>query len=354
MSSDLIQRYKKECTNDSDPISLVQFGDMTIDELTDIVQLGTGPQKHCYTLDSIYRWISSNPANPTNPMTREIIPPDQVRAIRAAYMARFGGEPETQAQRIERVVNEREERERAEERAMRLTPEYQRWRARERAIERATTPRELFRLQPLVDPRSAQTLVYRGPRYTELVDLYGDPFDGLQGDALDERLAEAEQQIFLHEPSPERTAHHARATAIATTGRFENGESAEQLVNDMRNNTIRQAEQLYPDRNDIKIIWSTVRFMDQRAAERAQRLNLGFNSSGKRRSGKRRSGKRRSGKRLSGKRLSGKRRSGKRRSGKRRSGKRRSGKRLSGKRLSGKRLSGKRRSGKRRSGKRRS
>ena len=171
MSSDLVKRYKEECTNDSDPISLVNFGDMTIDELTDIVQLGTGPQKHCYTLDSIYRWISSNP---TNPMTREIIPPDQVRAIRAAYMARFGGEPETEEQRRgrermiayeirERAENERIDRERAEERAAeiarRLDPEYQRRRARERAIERATTPRELFRLQPLVDPISARTLV---------------------------------------------------------------------------------------------------------------------------------------------------------------------------------------------------
>jgi len=329
MSSDLVKRYKEECTNDSDPISLVQFEDMTIDELTDIVQLGTGPKKHCYTLDSIYRWISSNPENPTNPMTREIIPPDQVQAIRDAYRARV---PETAEQRRERLYNEREERERAEERAMRLTPEYQIWRAREIAIERAAAAGNLaalFRLQPLVDPRSGQTIVYRGPRYTQLVTQYGDPFYGLQGNELYDRLADAKQQIVSHHPSPETTAHRARATAIATTGRFENRESAEQLVNDMRTHTLREAELLYPRRNDIDIIWSTVYSMDQLAAQRAQRLNLGFNSSGKRRSGKRLSGKRRSGKRRSGKRLSGKRRSGKRLSGKRRSGKRRSGKRRS-------------------------
>ena len=80
----LLQRYALECTDISDSISMIQFSDMSIDELRNLVQIGTGSKKNCFSLDSIYKWITTN-HSPTNPMTSEIITPQQVHAITAAY-----------------------------------------------------------------------------------------------------------------------------------------------------------------------------------------------------------------------------------------------------------------------------
>ena len=81
---DLLRRYALDCTDMSDPVSLIEFSDMSIDELRNLVQIGTGSKKNCFGLDTIYRWITTNPTA-TNPMTNELIPPQQVQAITAAY-----------------------------------------------------------------------------------------------------------------------------------------------------------------------------------------------------------------------------------------------------------------------------
>lgn len=81
---DLLRRYAADCSDMSDPVSMIEFSDMSIDELRNLVQIGTGSKKNCYGLDTIYRWITTNPTA-TNPMTNEIIPAQQVQAIIAAY-----------------------------------------------------------------------------------------------------------------------------------------------------------------------------------------------------------------------------------------------------------------------------
>jgi hypothetical protein len=83
--TDFLRRYTEDCIDERDPITYKYFSDMSIDELRNIVQIGTGPKKNCYSLDSIFEWITRHPENPKNPMTAQPIPPEQVEAIIAAH-----------------------------------------------------------------------------------------------------------------------------------------------------------------------------------------------------------------------------------------------------------------------------
>lgn len=50
----LLREIAKRCNNDSDPISMDTFADMTEEQLMELVYIGKGPKKNCYLLDNIY------------------------------------------------------------------------------------------------------------------------------------------------------------------------------------------------------------------------------------------------------------------------------------------------------------
>ena len=50
----LLREIAKRCNNDSDPISMDSFADMTVEQLESLVYIGKGTKKNCYLLDNIH------------------------------------------------------------------------------------------------------------------------------------------------------------------------------------------------------------------------------------------------------------------------------------------------------------
>jgi hypothetical protein len=64
------------CRNDSDPISLVDFVDMSDEELEDVIKIGN----HCFDKKELRQWVEGG--NRTNPLTREILSDEDINKIR--------------------------------------------------------------------------------------------------------------------------------------------------------------------------------------------------------------------------------------------------------------------------------
>lgn len=53
--SGILQDLQSTCNNDTDPITLDKFIDMSLEDLETLVKIGNGDKKNCYTLDNIYQ-----------------------------------------------------------------------------------------------------------------------------------------------------------------------------------------------------------------------------------------------------------------------------------------------------------
>lgn len=51
---DLLNDIKSKCNNDSDPISMDNFDEMTLEQLQNLVFIGEGDKKNCYILENIF------------------------------------------------------------------------------------------------------------------------------------------------------------------------------------------------------------------------------------------------------------------------------------------------------------
>jgi len=78
----MLEKIKRDCFNDTDPITMDRFDELGEDELENVVMIGDGKQKHCMLLNSAYelyaRAVKNNqrPRNPIDPgkyLTKEEI-----------------------------------------------------------------------------------------------------------------------------------------------------------------------------------------------------------------------------------------------------------------------------------------
>ena len=68
------------CRNDTDPISLVDFSEMSDEELENVIQIGDRPPYHCFGKKELRQWIEAG--NVTNPLTREILSNEDISKIK--------------------------------------------------------------------------------------------------------------------------------------------------------------------------------------------------------------------------------------------------------------------------------
>jgi hypothetical protein len=74
----LLKELKDLCNNDTDPISMDNFEDLTVEQLENIIAIGDGTKKNCYLLENIYevyktavqsRKPAKDPINPSHTLT---------------------------------------------------------------------------------------------------------------------------------------------------------------------------------------------------------------------------------------------------------------------------------------------
>ena len=81
---ELVEQYTKHCFYDNDPISLVKFKDMTMEDLVNVVKIKFGDKYHCFDVDGLYGLISST-EEPVNPITRVPFSKADIAKIHRAY-----------------------------------------------------------------------------------------------------------------------------------------------------------------------------------------------------------------------------------------------------------------------------
>lgn len=81
----LLEDLKKTCNNDSDPISMDDFNDMTLEQLKSLVKIGKHAKKNCYVLENIYEVYKTailSKKNPKDPMDPDhILTDDEINDI---------------------------------------------------------------------------------------------------------------------------------------------------------------------------------------------------------------------------------------------------------------------------------